>query len=149
MLVHRQISNAVAFLFHGLAGMQHRMMLNGAGDDMLALLLHGFAAQTDGPVVAFAAASGKVHFPCFRADGVRHLLAGSFHSLASLAANAVNGTGITVSLGKERQHGLQYFGTGGGGRRIIHIDHMAHIKFPHFRRVCSAYLTNEFSLVHC
>ena len=149
VFIHRQVGDPEAFLLHSLTGVEHSVVLDGAGDDVLALLLHGFAAQTDGPVVAFAAASGEVYLAGFRADGIRHLLAGSFHRLAGFTAYAVDGAGVAEGLGEIRQHGFQHFGAGCGGGRIVHIDHITHGVVPHFRRVCSAYLTNGSSLVRC
>jgi hypothetical protein len=64
--VHRQIGHSNPAFKRG-AGMQHRMMLNGAGNDVLPFPQRQRRAL-DGPVVAFAAAGGELDFVLFCAQ---------------------------------------------------------------------------------
>ena len=74
------------------------------------------------PVIAFAAACGKVDFLRLGTDGGCYLLAGIFHRSLGIAANAVDGAGVAVMLGKVGEHRVEHFLAHGRGRRVIHID---------------------------
>ena len=121
-LVHRQVSHLKALLFQPGAGMQHRVMLDGAGDDVVALIPSGEGRALDGPVVALGAAGSEVDFLGLGADGPSHLPAGGIHGAAGVAAGGVDAGGVAEALGKVGQHGLQHFGRNGGGCRVVKIN---------------------------
>ena len=123
VFVHRQICYLIAQLLHVFTGMKHGMMLNRAGDDMLALLFQSLGSAADGPVIAFASAGCKINLTGFTVERSSHLLAGIFHCAAGVSSNAVYRAGIPEMFCKIRKHRIQHLRTGRRGCRIIHIDH--------------------------
>ena len=96
------------------------MMLDGAGDDVLALPI--LQRTADGPVITFAAASRKINLTGFTVQRGSNLLARILECTASITAKGMNGAGIAVELRKIRHHGFQHLRTGSRGCRIIHIN---------------------------
>ena len=92
VFVHRQIGDAKAVPFQRAAAVQHCVMLDGGGNDVLFARLCYSAA--DGPVVAFAAPGGEVNFPGLGMKRRGHLPPGVLHRFASLPPGGVDGTGI-------------------------------------------------------
>ncbi|MPN49149.1 hypothetical protein SDC9_196763 [bioreactor metagenome] len=60
--VHRQVRHFKTLLFQPLAGMQNGMMLDGGGDDMVALLPILERDALYGKVVRFGSAPREIHF---------------------------------------------------------------------------------------
>ena len=102
--------------------MQHRVMLNGGGDDVVALVPLGKGCALDGPVVALAAPGGEVNLRGLRADGLCHLLAGCVHGPAGVPAGGVDAGGVAVDFAEIGKHGLEHFRRYGGGGGVVHID---------------------------
>ena len=67
-LVHRQVGDLEALLFQLLAGVQHGVVLDLRGDDVVALIPAGVGRAADGPIVALGAAAGEVDLRTLRAD---------------------------------------------------------------------------------
>jgi len=77
VLVHRQHGDAVALAFEPLAGLQHRRVFDGRGDDVVAALTIGGGHTLDGAVVGLAAAAGEDDLGRLAAQQRRHLCAGA------------------------------------------------------------------------
>ena len=131
-LVNVQISDAVAFLFERFAGVEHCMMLDLGGDDMLAALGGGTVhAAADREVVRLRAAAGEQDLArcvivlfvdrhrCVQAlaDDLARLIDG----LLRLAAHAVQRGRIAVVLGQPRLHRVKRDFGQRGRRRVIRI----------------------------
>ncbi len=115
----REIGDSEALLLKSLAGVQHRVVLEGGGDYMgLAVLFAlGPGRALYGPVVALAAAGGEVYLVWLCAETGGHvgprLLEGSLGLLAQLVETG----GIAVHLPIEGEHcrqDLLRYGSGGG-----------------------------------
>ena len=131
-LVNVQISDAVAFLFERFAGVEHCMMLDLGGDDMLAALGGGTVHKAaDREVVRLRAAAGEQDLArcvivlfvdrhrCVQAlaDDLARLIDG----LLRLAAHAVQRGRIAVVLGQPRLHSVERSFGHRGRRRVIRI----------------------------
>ena len=131
-LIHIQIGNAVALLLKRLAGVQHRMMLDFGGDDVLAALggrtVHKAA---DCKVVRLRAAAGEY-------DLSRCIVVLLIYRLCRVQALADNGTRVVerflcrttdavqrrrvaVVLGQPRLHRVERSFGHRGRRRVIRI----------------------------
>ena len=131
-LVNVQISDAVAFLFERFAGVEHCMMLDLGGDDMLAALGGGTVHKAaDREVVRLRAAAGEQDLArcvivlfvdrhrCVQAlaDDLARLIDG----LLRLAAHAVQRGRIAVVLGQPRLHRVKRDFGQRGRRRVVRI----------------------------
>ena len=131
-LVNVQISDAVAFLFERFAGVEHCMMLDLGGDDMLAALGGGTVHKAaDREVVRLRAAAGEQDLArcvivlfvdrhrCVQAlaDDLACLIDG----LLRLAAHAVQRGRIAVVLGQPRLHRVKRDFGQRGRRRVVRI----------------------------
>ena len=108
VLVHGQVGHLEALLLQGLAGVEHRMVLDGARDEVLALAGVGAGESLDGPVVRLGAAARDVHLAGRGANKTGQRLAGIGHGIGSLLAERVDGRGVAELLGEVRQHGLHH-----------------------------------------
>ena len=137
LLVHIQIGDAVAFLLERLAGVEHRVMLDLGGDQMLAALGRGAVHKAaDGEVVRLRAAAGEDDL----ARGVvvrlvdRHrrvqALADRGARLVErhlgLAADAVERGRVAVILGQPRLHRVKRGFGQRRGRRVVRINKTVH-----------------------
>ena len=120
--VHRQVGHLKALFLQLLGGMEHRVVLDGAGDDVLALVPAGVGRPPQGPVVRFGAAAGKVDFSRLGPQGLRRLLPGLLYRLARLPPRLVHRGGVSVAAGQIGHHGLQHRLGDSGGGRVIHVN---------------------------
>ena len=127
-LVHRQIGDFKALLFQLLAGVQHGVVLDLRGDDVVALIPAGVGRAADGPIVALGAAAGEVDLRTLRAQRRRHLPARPVQRRQRLAAKAVYARGIAVDIAKVGLHGLKHRLDDPRGGRVVHID--SHLFVP-------------------
>ena len=104
--VHRHPGDLVAALLQILHGLEHRVVLDGGGDEVLALLLLGVGRAQDGPVVGLGAAAGEVDLVGLGADGAGDGLPGLLHGAGRAESQAVDGGGVAVLLGEPGEHGL-------------------------------------------
>ena len=98
--------------------MEHGMMLDGAGDKVIARLQH--AGQ--GQVIALRAAAGEDDLRRAAPQQARHLLAGTLHGGPGTLAVKVDGGGVAELLGKPRAHGREHLRRERRGGIGIHVD---------------------------
>ena len=121
VFVHRQIGDAKAVPFQRAAAVQHCVMLDGGGNDVLFARLCCSAA--DGPVVTFTAPGGEVNFPGLGMKRRGHLPPGVLHRLAGLPPSCVNGAGIARPVAEEGQHFGKDFRPDRRGGGVVQVDH--------------------------
>ena len=97
-------------------------MLDGGGDDLLALGLRLQCGKDRGGI-RFGAAGGEDDLGIvFRAEQLLHLHARFLDGEADLVAEAVHRRGIAELLGEIRQHGFHHRGIDPRGRVVVEID---------------------------
>ena len=127
VLVDVQVGDGKALLLQGLAGVEHRVVLKGGGDDVvLALALHGAGSALNGPVVAFGAAAGEVDFPWLGPQAAGHRGPGLLQGALGLLAQSVKAGGVAVYFFIEGEHGLQHLGGNGGGGGVVRVNLPVH-----------------------
>ena len=122
--VHRQPCYARAAPLQPAANVQHRLMLDGASDDVIALagvrLRHAFDRQ----VIRLGRAAGEDNFLRRRADQPRDLLARFLHGLLRLPPELVVAAGRVSELpGEIRHHRRQHARVERGGGVMIQVNH--------------------------
>ena len=123
VLLHRQIGHFVAVLFQALAGVQHRLVLDRLGDDVVALFAVHLGNALDHQVVGFRGAAGEDDFLGRRADQRGDLRACDFDRFfAGPAKRVVAARGVTKLLREIRQHRLHDARIDRRGRVIIHVN---------------------------
>ena len=88
VLLHRQIGDFVAVFFQALAGVEHSLVLDGLGDDVIALFAVHLRDALDHQVVGFGGAAGEDDFLRRGADQRGDLLARRFHGFFAGPAEA-------------------------------------------------------------
>src|SRR5437879_13333890 len=78
VLLHRQIGDLEAVLLQALAGVQHRLMFDYLGDDVVALLAVHLRDAFDGQVIRFRGPTGEDDLLGIGVDQTRYLGAGVF-----------------------------------------------------------------------
>ena len=91
VFVDRQVRHLKAVLLEPAARMQHGVMLDNRGNDMVAFFLMRESRALDGPVIALGTAAGEINFILICADRRGNLLAGVIERLVRLAPVIVNG----------------------------------------------------------
>ncbi len=124
--VHRDLGELPAALLQILHGLEHRVVLDGGGDEVLALLLLRVGSAEDGPVVGLGAAAGEVDLVRFGADDAGDGLPGLLHGARRTQSQAVDGRRVAVILGEVGEHRLHDLRVGGGGGRVVEIDRFIH-----------------------
>ena len=124
VFVHRQIGDAKAVPFQRAAAVQHCVMLDGGGNDVLFSRLCCSAA--DGPVVTFTAPGGEVNFPGLGMKRRGHLSPGVLHRLVGLSPSCVNGAGIARPVAEEGQHFGKDFRPDRCGGGVVQINKGTH-----------------------
>ena len=122
VLVHGKIGHLEALALQRLAGVKHRVVLDGARDDVAPLGGVGPSEALEGPVVRFGAAAREEDFARRRADEAGQALAGGSHGVGGLLAQGVNGGRIAEMLGEVGGHGLHHFGANGRRGRMVKVD---------------------------
>ena len=122
VLVHGKIGHLEALALQRLAGVKHRVVLDGARDDVAPLGGVGPGEALEGPVVRFGAAAREEDFARRRADEAGQALAGGSHGVGGLLAQGVNGGRIAEMLGEVGGHGLHHFGANGRRGRMVKVD---------------------------
>ena len=123
-----------ALFFQAVQGVQHRVVLEGGGDDVaLALARTQGGGGADGHVVGLGAAGGEVNFPGLAAQVGGDPLTGIFQSLLGLLAEGVQAAGVAVNFGEVGHHRVQcrLGNTGGGG--VVSVN--SHSFTLHFSRL--------------
>ena len=123
VLLHRQIGDAIAFFFEPLAGVDHRLVLGDAGDDVIALLAIHLGDALDREVVRLGRAAREDDFLRVGANQVGDLFAGLLDRLFGLPSKRmVAARRIAEVLGEVRQHRLDHARIDRRRRVIVHVD---------------------------
>ena len=123
VLVHVQIGDLKAVLLQPRHGVQHRVVLEGGGDEVLFAPGRALTRQLpDGPVVRLRAAGGEVNLPRLRAQAPGHALPGLLQRRAGALPQLVEAGGVAVVLPQRREHRRQSRLADAGGGRVVHIN---------------------------
>ena len=126
VFVDVEIGDLRAALFEILAGVQHGMMLDLRGDDMVPFRGISFKSGLERPVVGFTAAGGEIDLIFLCADHVRDLLPCPADRFFASSRDLIKGRGIAVVLRKIREHGRDDFRRGLCGCCIVKINIRTH-----------------------
>ncbi len=129
LFIHRKVSDFHALCGQGLAGMEHRMMLNGGDDDMIFLRLFCRGtlsgrrqAAAQGHIVRFRTAAGEADLlgagMQHRGDAAAAILNGHPGPLSP----AIHRGGVAEFFAEIGQHGLQHRRCQRCRGRMIHVD---------------------------
>lgn len=97
-------------------------MLNGGGNDVIALFAVGKGSALERPVIAFAAAGGKVDFLGLAVERGGYLAARFVQCLAGIAAGGMDAAGVAIALAEIGKHFFKHCGIDRRGGGVIHID---------------------------
>ena len=107
--VHREVGDLEAELLQELAGVEHAVVFDSGGDDVVAPLLGGEGDALDGGVVRLAAAAGEDDLVGAAIQDAGHREAGLVHGLAGLLSQAVDTGGVAEFPGEVGHHRFQHF----------------------------------------
>ena len=125
--VYVQIGDGKALFFQCGTGVQHRVMLEGGGDNVIfALASKGSGRTLNGPVVAFTAAAGKIDLSLVGPQALSCCGSGFLQSSLCLLPQPVKAGGVSVSLPVKGEHRFQNLRRNSGGGGVIRIN-----RFPH------------------
>ena len=123
VLIHRQIGELHPALFQHLRGVEHRVMLDLRGDDVIALLLLRDGRSDERLIIGFRAGAGEDDLCRERAQQGGELLAGEVYAGAGLLPGKVQAGGVAPFLSIIRQHRLDHLRARGGCRGVVEIGH--------------------------
>ena len=122
-LPHVQQGYLKAFLFQLFQGVQHGMVLEGGGDDVLfALSLPQPGGGDNGLIVGLAAAGGENDLPGLTAQAVGNGLAGGIQCFPGFLTHGVQAGGVAVNGGHIGQHGIDGRLAHFGRCRVVNIN---------------------------
>ena len=121
--IHREPCDLDAAFGKGLAVFHDGAVLDGGGDDVLAVAVQ-HQSGVDGGVGGFGAATGEDDFARLAAEQRGDAFAGFVHRFGDLRAEAVRAGGVAVEFGEERHHLGNHGGIDLGGRVIVEIREM-------------------------
>ena len=121
----RQIRHIKSLLFQLLQGVEHRVMLNGVGNNMLFSLFRSHSSTLgDSPVVSLGAAAGEIDFPGFGVQAPGDGLSCAHQRKIGLPSLLMERAGVAVELSQSGKHGLlRRFAHCGGGRVVSVNEH--------------------------
>jgi len=123
ILPQRQIGHAEAEFLQMLAGVKHRLMFGGRGDNVVALLAVHLGHALDGEVVALGSARGEDDLFRGRADQLGDSFARQLHRFFRHPSKRVIAAGGVAELLHEvGQHFFENPRIHGRGRMIVHVD---------------------------
>src|SRR6267378_1614304 len=121
--LYRQVGDFVAVLFEALAGVEYSFVLNGLGDDMVALFAVHFRDALDHQVVGLGRTAGKDDFLGRGADQRSDLGARVLHRFfAGPAERVIAACGVAELLREIGQHRVDNTRVHRGGRVIVHVN---------------------------
>ncbi len=127
--VHRNGSHFQPMPLQELGRVENRVVLDGGGDDVAALLLEGDADADEGLIVGLGATAGEDDLLRIGPEQVCDVAAGRLHPLGRLPAGGVQARRIAPLLLVVGQHGLNDLGPRGRGRGVVEVDSF-HVKPP-------------------
>src|SRR5579884_57009 len=122
--INGQIGGLEAETLQVLAGVEYRVMLNGRGNDMIALLLRRLRHTLDRQVVALRAATREGNLRWTAIEYFGHLLARGINRLHGMPPQRIDTAGIAIFCCQVRQHRLQYARIKRGSGRMVKVDDM-------------------------
>ena len=123
--IDRQPRHAEAFLFlQVLAGVQHRVMLRGAGDHVLSARGVRPREADDREVVRLGAAAGEDDLVRLRAEQPRQPVARIIDRRPRLAPRRMDARGIAKVPLEKRPHRRERLGRERSGGVVVEIDHI-------------------------
>ena len=127
VLVHRQEGHLEPPLLQHVAGVQNRLVLDLAGDDVVALFLEEFRHAGQGQVVRFGRAAGQDDLLFGRADQRGDLPPRLLYAFLRFPPEGVVAAGRVAELiGEVGQHRLQHPWVHRGGGVVIHVQGRFH-----------------------
>ena len=122
-----QVGHFKALALQRLHAVQHGMMLELRGDEVLLALLGQFQGRAlDGPVVGLGAAAGEEDLAGLAVDGLGHLSAAGVHKFLGFVANAVMAGGVAAGAAQGLGDHFQNFRGHRGGGGVIQIYNFFH-----------------------
>ena len=121
--IRLQICDLEALRFERFHGVQHGVMLDGSGDDVIAALFQALAGRENCPVIRLRAAGGEKDAVRLSAETGSNLLAGVFQLALGGNAQLVNRGGVSPGVAQQARHCLHAGGIWFGGGGIVQIDH--------------------------
>ena len=122
-LIRLQICDLEALRFERFHGVQHGVMLDGSGDDVIAALFQALAGRENCPVIRLRAAGGEKDAVRLSAETGSNLLAGVFQLALGGNAQLVDRGGVSPGVAQQARHCLHAGGIWFGGGGIVQIDH--------------------------
>ena len=104
-----------------LSGMEHRVVLDAGGDDVVARLLEGSGSAHYGGIVRLRAATGEHHLARAAVQHAGHPFPGLIQSVPGLLPHGVDAGGVAEQLREVRGHCPQHFGRQRRGPRMVHV----------------------------
>ena len=120
--IHRHTTHRSPLSFPALCGLDHRRMLRGGDDQMLALLPEHLRG-VDGGIVRFRAAAGEDDLVRLRADHCSHLLACLVQCPIHATCHTIGRRRIRELLAQKRQHRIDDQGVDGRGGVVVEVGH--------------------------
>jgi hypothetical protein len=123
-LVDAEVGDLEAFLLEALAGVEHRLVLDDRGDDVVALLAVEVSRAFDRQVVALGRARGEDDLLGLGGtDEPRDLRARVIHRFFGLPAKGMAAAGgVAEALAEIRQHRLEHPRIDGRRGVVVHVD---------------------------
>ncbi len=129
VLVHVQQRHLKALFFQLVQGVQHGVVLEFGGDQVLFALPRAQAGGgDDGLVVGLRAAGGEIDLFGLGVEAFGDGLPGSLQGLGGVLAEGVEAGGVAVLLRQEGQHGVQRGLGHAGGSGVVGVD--KHFNLP-------------------
>ena len=146
VFVYGQVGHLEALALELLTGVQDGVVLDRAGNDVVALRLERIGAAAHGPVIGLGAAAGEVDLVGFGVQRGGHLGAGLVEQAARVAAKGVDARGVAVHSGQAGHHGLQHGLGDAGCGGVVHINavHELYRPFRLLRFMYEPYLRRDY-----
>ena len=110
-----------AFAFELFDGVEHGVVLDGAGDDVAAGVLAGLGRAADGEVVGFGAAGGEDDLAGLAFEQVGDGLAGVVEQGAGTLRFLVDAAGIAPAVAQDGRHRVEDAGVERGGGGVVEV----------------------------
>lgn len=119
---HTHVGHLDASFLERLARVEHGVMLDDGGDDVLFFGARRLHDSPDGGVVGFRASAGEDNLAGARVEQASHLLARLLRRGLRLLAVPVDRRGVAVIFREIGPHRLENFRCHGRGRAVVKID---------------------------
>ncbi len=127
--VHAEPRDAAPLALEPFAGVQHRLVLGGGGDDVVAAIAQRVGDAFERQVVGLGRAAGEDDLPGRCADEVGDLGPRRVHRLLRVpAVGVLAARGIAEVLGEKRQHRLEHARVNRRRRVIVQVDGSSHAR---------------------